>query len=1260
MAQSYSFRIQAEGLDQFRAQMEAAAKGNDALAQAWQRLLASSPQLATALDRAHAAVDRVTKQTQDAGRGFANFGQVIGQAGFQVQDFAVQVASGQSALIAFAQQGSQLAGVFGPTGAIAGAVIAIGAIVAQLAAGKDAAQALNETVQRQEQLWRAATDAADRYNRGVREQAEEFLRLRDAYAAMNRERRAFELARLEEERGRIGQDAERLRRDVEAMLRGIQRDAAATIRGATDPGIAGVGAARAAIAAIGEWRTTQQVTEEAISRLAGTLRLAGDQGGYFGEVLRELAARFEPLVSRAGDLDKALTQNQRLMAALEGRDLPAVASQTDNAANSLDGAAASAGRLARSLAEVRAAIHAAPLAGLEAMAARAQERLDAVRRGGLSLLETVQSQQEQAERAKQLAEQALEQDVRRLREAQASQAEIDRFIEENRARALDFAMRVVATEAQVAEQRRRIEEAQRQAERRQREAEQAARQREREAEREAEQQRREAERAEREAQRLAEAQRREMERFEEARQRQAERVTDSIVEYTADRFADLFDRNQKGWEGMLETFERTARSLAARLAAELIIRPVVTPIVSGLFGDAGAVSLLGPMLGVRGGLGGGGGGTPVLLGPNGEVLGFAGPVAGGMGGATGAGGGGGLFGGALTYVTGFLNTPIWGGSGTDAMGNAIGVGPTWGQGLAGIGTGFALGSMVGGYVAGNAPARRTNAQVGSGVGAVAGTVIGGIFGGGQGAQLGGMAGGLLGGIFGGLIGPTPHPGGAIILGSTGAGEFGVLDSRSKHMPGFAEFDAQIREQARQINQALNAIGISVDPGQAGAFGYIGAGPAAQGHPGQYQTLQDMILGNVHRLRAANANLQTALRSGGIRSFEDIFETAEWIRNVYEPLTRAGEATSSWAQRIREINETFREAINTAQRLGLETGRLKEVWDQQVEEVRAARQAEISGLIAELEGRRAGAVGDLALGTQARLRAFDAAAEAERFEFERRLRDLDLGAERYERLMAEFAEIQRLERERLQRDMALQRQQAAVSLEQIAAQIGLRRAQAEEDDPASRRAQLRLFDLAARMERLELEARLQSLGADRARIDALVAEMREVQKLERERLRQQLLGQDPASVQRRAQIATAQVTSLVDYARSLTYSPLSPLSPQEQFRQAERQFQAVAGAAAAGDWSSIMQLQSYADAYLQAARGVYGSGTGYVEVFRRVTDALERVGEMAPNQLTDAVYREETRRQTDTLREELTELRQEVRRLRAAVEQGSRAPARIAA
>ena len=59
-------------------------------------------------------------------------GMRLQQAGYQVQDFFVQVGSGTSAMRAFTQQAPQFLGVFGPAGAIAGAALAIGAVVTQI------------------------------------------------------------------------------------------------------------------------------------------------------------------------------------------------------------------------------------------------------------------------------------------------------------------------------------------------------------------------------------------------------------------------------------------------------------------------------------------------------------------------------------------------------------------------------------------------------------------------------------------------------------------------------------------------------------------------------------------------------------------------------------------------------------------------------------------------------------------------------------------------------------------------------------------------------------------------------------------------------------------------------------------------------------------------------------------------------------------------------------------------------------------------
>lgn len=75
-------------------------------------------------------VNQFGTQSDAAARKLQKFTQgALQQAGYQVGDFAVQVANGTSWMQAFGQQGSQLLGIFGHWGAVAGAVVSIGAAI---------------------------------------------------------------------------------------------------------------------------------------------------------------------------------------------------------------------------------------------------------------------------------------------------------------------------------------------------------------------------------------------------------------------------------------------------------------------------------------------------------------------------------------------------------------------------------------------------------------------------------------------------------------------------------------------------------------------------------------------------------------------------------------------------------------------------------------------------------------------------------------------------------------------------------------------------------------------------------------------------------------------------------------------------------------------------------------------------------------------------------------------------------------------------
>lgn len=95
--------------------------------------------------RAERQSQRFSRSQTQAGAASRRFGNQIQNASFQVGDFFVQIASGQDATRALAQQLPQLLGGFGVLGAVAGAAAAgAGALIPVLLDNRDAASAFEE------------------------------------------------------------------------------------------------------------------------------------------------------------------------------------------------------------------------------------------------------------------------------------------------------------------------------------------------------------------------------------------------------------------------------------------------------------------------------------------------------------------------------------------------------------------------------------------------------------------------------------------------------------------------------------------------------------------------------------------------------------------------------------------------------------------------------------------------------------------------------------------------------------------------------------------------------------------------------------------------------------------------------------------------------------------------------------------------------------------------------------------------------------
>ncbi|QZB86066.1 putative tail protein [Salmonella phage seszw] len=104
--------------------------------------------------------------TESAGKSTNGFRNALQQGGYQVQDFIVQVQSGQSALVAFSQQGSQLASVFSP---VAGAVLTIatviaGSLMASLSNGKNAIDAMKDAISAMDQVISVSSNGVAAYS----------------------------------------------------------------------------------------------------------------------------------------------------------------------------------------------------------------------------------------------------------------------------------------------------------------------------------------------------------------------------------------------------------------------------------------------------------------------------------------------------------------------------------------------------------------------------------------------------------------------------------------------------------------------------------------------------------------------------------------------------------------------------------------------------------------------------------------------------------------------------------------------------------------------------------------------------------------------------------------------------------------------------------------------------------------------------------------------------------------------------------------
>ncbi len=116
-----------------------------------------------------------------------------------------------------------------------------------------------------------------------------------------------------------------------------------------------------------------------------------------------------------------------------------------------------------------------------------------------------------------------------------------------------------------------------------------------------------------------------------------------------------------------------------------------------------------------------------------------------------------------------------------------------------------------------------------------------------------------------------------------------------------------------------------------------------------------------------------------------------------------------------------------------------------------------------------------------------------------------------------------------------------------------------------------------------------------------------------------------------------IKGIQEYAKSLLLGPQSTLSPEARLAEAQRQYQELVAKARGGDADALAKLSGSTDAYLEAAKQYYGSGSQYQSIFDGVKTAMEGLGAMSapdPDSIQSHIdaLREAQEAQLDALRE----------------------------
>ncbi|SHK52144.1 hypothetical protein SAMN02745194_05085 [Roseomonas rosea] len=382
-------------------------------------LEALGPAGEAALKRLDDAARRSVGGTTAAAAGTDTLRQRLGGLGLQLQDVAVQAQMGTNALTILGQQGPQIASIFGPAGAIAGAGITVAAFAGQLALAALNGKQLDDVFKQIDASSRLADEAAKQLVKGLEEEAERLNRLAAAYREYSAAALAGERARLTRERNDLEQSTRSVVSGLDAGTFGLGSIRRAA-QGATASGGEGPTAAeQSALARLDELNNAAEITRTKILEIIGQFDAAAQAGGPFASSMERIARALQDQIGPLTESGEKARQNAANLALISEASGPAATgvAGVGTAANRTEGQvgglnSALDGTRQRLLALAQARVE-NPFADVQESMQRIQALRAALERGGTEAF----AQEQRRQTAQAQIARRVEQDVADLEKA---------------------------------------------------------------------------------------------------------------------------------------------------------------------------------------------------------------------------------------------------------------------------------------------------------------------------------------------------------------------------------------------------------------------------------------------------------------------------------------------------------------------------------------------------------------------------------------------------------------------------------------------------------------------------------------------------------------------------------------------------------------------------------------------------------------------------------------------------------------------------